>query len=208
MTYATIPYIAHTHDFYDIVLLPDPVLKTKASAVSAVDDTIRTQMDRMLATMYEAHGIGLAANQVGVLNRVIVMDVEQRRVEDDDCGHHGCGHVHTIMVPGKPLAMANPEITWSSEERRLYREGCLSIPEQYAEVERPASVRVKYVDYNGQAQEILAEGLLATCIQHEIDHLNGIMFTDHISRLKRDTLLRKLVKYKKENEIVDDRLVL
>lgn len=165
-------------------------------------------MRRMLATMYEARGIGLAANQVGLLNRVLVLDVEQREVEDKSCGHHGCGHDHTILLPGKPIAMANPEIIWKSEETRLYREGCLSLPAQYAEVERPASVRVKFLDFDGNPQEIETGGLLATCIQHEMDHLDGVLFIDHISRLKRDMLLRKLTKYKKDYAIEDDRIVL
>ena len=131
----------------------------------------------MLETMYEARGIGLAANQVGRLERVIVMDCER----DED-------------APRKDLVLFNPEITWSSAELGIYEEGCLSIPQQYAEVERPASVKVTFLNLDGEAEERLFEGLEATCVQHEIDHLNGVLFWDHISQLKRNMLKRKLSK--------------
>ena len=163
-----------------IVLAPDPVLKTKAKPVEAVDDSIRQLMDDMLETMYAAPGIGLAANQIGVLKRVLVLAVAR---EGD--------------AP-KPIGMANPEVVWRSDEMSTYNEGCLSLPEHYADITRPAAVRVRYVDRDGAKQEIEADGLLATCIQHEIDHLDGILFVDHLSALKRNMILKKLVKLKKQ----------
>lgn len=166
-----------------IYVAPHPVLKTKAAPVPAVTPEIRKLMEDMLETMYAAHGIGLAAPQIGVSQRVIVMDVEQ--TEDGK--------------PGKPLYMANPEIVEASEEMSDYEEGCLSIPGQMAEVERPARVTVRYLDENGAAQQIAADGLLATCLQHEIDHIDGILFTDHLTSLKRDMIMRKLKKWTKEN---------
>lgn len=168
-------------DTYKIILLPDPVLREKAHPVIRVDESVRTQMKKMVETMYAHEGVGLAANQVALLNRVIVIDTSRREHETPN-----------------PIAMANPEIIWSSEERWDYKEGCLSIPQMYADVERPKSVRVRYLDINNQLQEMEATGLAATCIQHEIDHLDGILFIDHISRLKRDTLLKKYNKMRKE----------
>lgn len=167
-------------DKYQIIKVPDPVLKQVAKEVSKVDDEVRAQMDRMLETMYKAPGIGLAANQVGMLNRVIVMDIAQR--EDD-------------KATRKPIVMANPEIIWRSEEPSIWEEGCLSIPGQYAEVERPLEVRVRYLDYEGKQQEQLFEALGSHCVQHEIDHLNGVLFIDHISTLKRNMILKR---YKKQ----------
>jgi peptide deformylase len=163
-----------------IVLAPDPVLKAKAKPIAAVDDSIRRLMDDMLETMYAAPGIGLAANQVGVLKRVLVLDVAR---EDD---------------PPQPMGMANPEVVWASEEMSVYNEGCLSLPEHYADITRPKEVRVRYLDRDGKRQEIAADGLLATCIQHEIDHLDGVLFVDHLSALKRNMILKKLVKLKKQ----------
>jgi len=163
-----------------IVLAPDPVLKAKAKPIAAVDDSIRRLMDDMLETMYAAPGIGLAANQVGVLKRVLVLDVAR---EDD---------------PPQPMGMANPEVVWVSEEMSVYNEGCLSLPEHYADITRPKEVRVRYLDRDGKKQEIAADGLLATCIQHEIDHLDGVLFVDHLSALKRNMILKKLVKLKKQ----------
>lgn len=164
--------------------LPDPVLKQVAKPVDRVDDGVREQMERMLATMYAAKGIGLAANQVNLLNRVIVVDVDQ----DAENPSH--------------LFMANPEILDFSDDRSVYNEGCLSLPEQYAEVERPARIRVKYLDYDNAWQEMEADGLLATCIQHEIDHLNGHVFIDHVSALKRNMIIRRLKKMKKDAKIL------
>ena len=162
-----------------ILVAPDPRLKAKAVKVEAIDDTIRTLMDDMLETMYEAPGIGLAAPQVGVSKRVVVLDVAGK----DD--------------PPAPMVFANPEVIWESEERNTYEEGCLSVPKQYAEVERPATVKVRFLDRDGVQHEIEADSLLATCIQHEIDHLNGTLFIDHLSSLKRNMILHKLKKEKR-----------
>ncbi len=163
-----------------ILVAPDPVLKATAKPVETVDDELRQLMDDMLETMYEAPGIGLAAPQVGVSKRVIVMDIAR---EDE---------------PKAPLFMANPELVWVSDEDSTYEEGCLSVPEHYADVVRPAEIRVKYLDRDGKAQELKADGLLATVIQHEMDHLEGILFIDHLSSLKRNMILRKLLKSKKQ----------
>jgi len=168
-------------DKYTIIKVPDPVLKQVAREVAKVDDAIRAQIDRMLKTMYEAPGIGLAANQVNMLNRVIVMDIAQREEPDTR----------------KPIPMINPEIIWESEEPSVWEEGCLSIPGQYAEVERPLQVRVKYLDYDGKLQEQVFEGLGSHCVQHEIDHLNGVLFIDHLSTLKRNMLMKR---YKKQQD--------
>ena len=166
-----------------ILLAPHPTLKAVAKPVADVTPDLQKLAEDMLETMYDAPGIGLAANQVGRLERVLVMDCER----DPD-------------APRQPRILFNPEITWESEELSSYEEGCLSIPQQYADVERPASVKVAYLDENGTAKEDLFEGLEATCVQHEIDHLNGILFWDHISNLKRNMLRRKLEKLKKEQE--------
>jgi peptide deformylase len=171
------------NDLYDIVLVPDPVLKQEAQPVNSITTDIQKQMDRMLATMYEAPGIGLAANQVGLLNRVLVMDLARTDEGEEPA----------------PIFMANPEILWESEEMSVMEEGCLSIPRQYAEVERPAIVRVKYTDYNGKDAELEAEGLLSHCVQHEIDHLNGTLFIDYLSSLKRNMIMKKVDKLKKQN---------
>lgn len=159
-----------------VVILPASVLREVAKPVKGITDEIRALMDDMLATMYASEGIGLAANQIGETVRVLVMDVAKEGEESQPC------------------FMANPEIIWSSEEQNIHKEGCLSIPEVFEEVERPASVRVTYLDYHGQPQELLAEELLATCVQHEIDHLNGVLFIDHISRLKRSRIVTKFTK--------------
>ena len=163
-----------------IVLAPDPVLKAKAKPIEQVDDSIRRLMDDMLETMYAAPGIGLAANQVGVLQRVLVLDVAREG------------------EPPRPMGMANPEVVWQSDELSTYNEGCLSLPEQYADITRPAEVKVRYLDRDGKRQELEADGLLATCVQHEIDHLNGVLFVDHLSALKRNMIMRKLAKLKKQ----------
>ena len=164
----------------DIIIAPDPVLRQKAAPVETVDDRVRQLMDDMLETMYAAPGIGLAAPQVGVLERVIVVDVAGQDEEP------------------QPLRMANPEVVWTSDDTFTYDEGCLSLPEHYAEVTRPAEARVRYLDETGAAREIHARNLQAICIQHEIDHLEGILFVDYLSALKRNIILRKLVKMKKE----------
>lgn len=162
-----------------IIVAPDPRLKRISKPVAKVDSEIRQLMDDMLETMYAAPGIGLAAPQVGVLKRVIVLDVAR---EDEE---------------PQPLRMANPELLWLSDEDAVFNEGCLSVPEHYADVARPAACRVRYIDHENEIREIDASGLLATCIQHEMDHLEGILFVDHISALKRNIILRKLVKAKK-----------
>jgi peptide deformylase len=162
-----------------ILVAPDPRLNQKAKPVAQVDARIRKLMDDMLETMYIAPGIGLAAPQVGVLERVIVLDL-----------------AHEGEAP-QPLRMANPELLWVSDEDAVYNEGCLSVPEHYADVTRPAKIRVRYLDESNQTIELAAEGLLATCIQHEMDHLQGILFIDHLTALKRNIILRKLLKAKK-----------
>ena len=163
----------------DIIVAPDPRLKITAKAVKAVDDDVRALMDDMLESMHVANGIGLAAPQVGDSRRVIVVDISRAEEEPD------------------PIRMANPELLWVSDEEGNHEEGCLSLPEQYAEVERPESIRVRYLDRSGVEQELDATGMLANCIQHEMDHLDGILFVDHISSLKRKMILRKLSKAKK-----------
>jgi len=163
-----------------LIILPDPVLRQVSKPVERVDDSLRKLADDMLETMYDAPGIGLAAIQIGLPLRLLVIDLAK---EDDEPAPH---------------VFINPEILDSSDDRSVYEEGCLSIPEYYAEVERPASVRVKYVDRDGQQQEMMAEGLMATCLQHEIDHLNGVLFIDHISKLKRDMVMRKFRKLARE----------
>ena len=161
----------------DILILPDKRLRLKSAPVKAVDKPLRALIDDMLETMYAAPGIGLAAIQVGVAKRVIVMDLA--RGEDE--------------TP-EPRYFANPEILWASEETKPWEEGCLSVPEIYDEVERPARVRLRYLDYHGQPVEEDAEDLYAVCIQHEIDHLDGVLFIDHLSRLKRERAVSKVRK--------------
>ncbi len=166
-----------------ILLAPHPTLKAVAQPVAEVTDELRALAADMLETMDDAPGIGLAANQVGRLERVLVMDCER----DPES-------------PRKSMVLFNPEITWTSEAESTYEEGCLSIPLQYADVVRPAQVKVAYLDENGQAQERLFDDLEATCVQHEIDHLSGVLFWDHVTQLKRNMLKRKLAKLKKERE--------
>ncbi len=163
----------------DILVVPDPILKKVSARVEQVDDDLRSLMDDMLETMYAAPGIGLAAIQVGVPKRVIVMDIA--RSEDEPA----------------PRFFVNPEIIWASEETAPYEEGCLSVPEIYDEVERPAKVKIRFQDYNGQTIEEDAEGLFAVCIQHEMDHLDGVLFIDHLSRLKREQAVKKVRKQAK-----------
>jgi peptide deformylase len=160
----------------EILTAPDPRLRQVSLPVARVDDETRALMDDMLETMYEAQGIGLAAIQVNVPQRIIVMDLAK---EGEDKA---------------PVFFVNPEILDPSEETSHYQEGCLSVPDFYEDVERPARCRIRFLDYQGNLQTIDAEGLLATCIQHEMDHLNGVLFIDHISRLKRDRIIRKLKK--------------
>jgi peptide deformylase len=169
-----------------ILILPDKKLRQKAQPIAAVDDEIRALMDDMLETMYAAPGIGLAATQIGEMKRVLVLDVAKRQEEE---------------ASAHPMVFANPEVLWASDELSTYNEGCLSIPEIYEEVERPARIRVGYLDRDNKRQEIEADGILATCLQHEIDHLNGVLFIDHISRLKREMISKKFIKAaKRESE--------
>ena len=183
-----------------IYVVPQAVLKKSAQHVSAITADIRQLVDDMTDTMYAARGIGLAAPQVGVSQRVIIMDVDQRRADGSDHDDENANDDDdTPPIKGKVQVFINPEVVWESEESNVYEEGCLSIPGQYAPVERPKQVRVTYMDLDGKTQEIEADGLLATCLQHEIDHINGVLFTDHLSSLKRDMLLRKLKKHIRDN---------
>jgi peptide deformylase len=160
----------------EIIKLPDKRLRFVSEPVKKIDAGIRKLVEDMFDSMYDAPGIGLAAIQVGIAKRVITMDLAKK----DE--------------PRNPQVFINPEIVWTSEETAVYEEGCLSIPEQYEEVERPAQVKVKYLDLEGAAQQVDASGLLATCLQHEIDHLDGVLFIDHISKLKRDRIIKKFTK--------------
>ncbi len=161
---------------------PHPVLKLKAERVPSVDDSVRKILDDMLETMYAENGCGLAAPQIGLSQRLVVVDIAHEGEEP------------------RPMYLVNPEIVWRSEETEICEEGCLSLPEMRAEVERPESIRVNYTDYNGKACELLAEDFLAVALQHEIDHLDGILYIDHISRLKRQMLVKKLEKVRREQK--------
>ena len=169
----------------EIITLPDKRLRLTSEAVKRIDAGVRKLVEDMFETMYAAPGIGLAGIQVGVAKRVVVMDLSKK--EEDH----------------KPLVFINPEITWASDETTTYEEGCLSIPEYYEEVERPERVKVKYLDLDGTAHEIEAKGLFATCIQHEVDHTNGVLFIDHISKLKRDRVTKKFTKAAKTGKKVE-----
>ena len=192
-------------DLYNIVKVPDAVLKQKAQAIENINSDIKLQVERMIATMYEGAGIGLAANQVGLLNRIFVMDLpkgtwqhgpEINGVLTIDTGYRS-GEREDELVKN-PRAFINPEVIWESEVKSVYDEGCLSIPNQYGEVIRPAQVRVKFQDEKGQSHEELFDGLDSHCVQHEIDHLNGVLFIDYLSSLKRNMILRKMKKFNKE----------
>jgi peptide deformylase len=165
----------------DILVLPDKRLRLVSKPVKAVNAEIKRLVEDMFETMYAAPGIGLAAIQLGEPKRVITMDLAKRDESQT------------------PQVIINPEILWTSEEKATYEEGCLSIPEYYEEVERPAQVKVKYLDLDGTPREVAAEGLLATCLQHEIDHLNGVLFIDHLSKLKRDRVIKKYAKAAKRS---------
>ena len=170
-----------------IITAPDPRLKLVSEPLSEVDDGTRRLLDDMLETMYAAPGIGLAAVQVGEPKRLIVMDLAKEKEGQ----------------PLKPMFFVNPKLVWAAEELVMCEEGCLSVPDLYEEVERPARVRVAFQDYFGKAQEIDADGMLAVCLQHEMDHLEGTLFIDHLSRLKREIMLKKLVKARKAAERED-----
>ena len=168
-----------------IVIEPDPILRKKSENLEKVDNELRLLLDDMLETMYAAPGIGLAAVQVGILKRLIVIDISKDKEKKN------------------PIFLINPEIIFKSKNTSIYEEGCLSLPGHFAEIERPEEFHIKYIDYDGKKKEMKANGLLATCIQHEIDHLNGKLFIDYLSKLKKDMIIKKLVKHKKElNKIV------
>ena len=173
-----------------IYVAPHPVLKKVAEPVQEITDETRKFIDDMIDTMYLYDGIGLAAPQVGVSKRILVIDLEQNLETENPLDRRG-----------NPLVFINPEIIWESEDLRCYREGCLSLPDQYADVERPDKVKVKFLDYNGEAQEIEGDELLSTAIQHEIDHLNGVLFVDHLSKLKKDRVMKKLKKFVKNHDL-------
>ena len=163
-----------------IIIEPDPILREKSAKLEKVDNDLRKLMDDMLETMYSAPGIGLAAVQIGILKRLIVIDISKNEEKKN------------------PLYLVNPEVTFKSNHTSIYEEGCLSLPGHFAEVERPAECHINFIDYNGKNQSLKTDGLLATCIQHEIDHLNGVLFIDYLSKLKRDMIIKKLKKNKKE----------
>ena len=169
----------------NIIIGPDTILRKKSEILEKVDSELKELMDDMLETMYAAPGIGLAAVQVGILKRLIVIDISKEKEKKD------------------PLFLINPEIVSKSTNTSIYEEGCLSLPGYFAEIERPAECQIEYIDYDGKKKEMKANGLLATCIQHEVDHLNGVLFIDYLSKLKKDMIVKKLVKHKKElNKIV------
>jgi len=178
--FIAIAYLSATMSIKPLVLLPDPILRQPSKTVERVDDDLRRLADDMLETMYDAPGIGLAAVQVGEPLRMLVMDVAK---EDEE---------------KQPFVLVNPQIVATGDDVSTYEEGCLSIPDYYAEVERPAAVTVKYLDRDGKEQTLAADGMLATCVQHEIDHLNGVLFIDHISKLKRDMVVKKFTKLAKQ----------
>ena len=165
-----------------IIIEPHPILRKKSQKLEKVDDELRKLMDDMLETMYEAPGIGLAAVQIGILKQIIVIDVSKDNQKKN------------------PLFLVNPKITFKSVSKSVYEEGCLSLPGHFAEIERPSECHVDFIDYNGKENTLKAEGILSTCIQHEVDHLNGVLFIDYLSKLKKDMIIKKLIKQKKEIE--------
>ena len=180
-----------------IITLPNPILIKKSNPIDKVDNKIKKLMDEMLNTMYKAPGIGLAAPQIGINKRLIVMDTSPRpglkRYQEEKIEKKE-------EIKPNPIQMANPELIWLSDKKEKDEEGCLSIPGFMGEVIRPSSCKVKYLDRNGESKELLAKGLLARCIQHEIDHINGILFIDHLSKTKKDMILRKIKKQQKEKK--------
>lgn len=178
-----------------ILEVPDPRLKTVSEPVTVFDDELKTLIADMFETMYDAPGIGLAAIQVGVPKRILVIDLQEPVEHDHEHGEH-CDHDHEVVRD--PKVFINPEILNPSEDLNVYSEGCLSVPEQYADVERPATITARWQDETGKQYEEEMDGLLATCLQHEMDHLEGILFIDHLSRLKRQMVLKKLAKHRKE----------
>ncbi len=169
----------------EIVIEPDPILREKSQPLENVDDKLRKLMDEMLTTMYEAPGIGLAAVQIGILKQIIVIDISKESEKKN------------------PLFLINPIITFKSKNTSIHEEGCLSLPGHFAKIERPAECHLDYIDYYGKKKNLKAEGILATCVQHEVDHLNGVLFVDYLSKLKKDMIIKKLIKQKKDtNKII------
>ena len=166
----------------NIIIEPNTILRKKSEPLQQVNNETQKLLDDMLKTMYAAPGIGLAAVQIGILKRIIVIDVSKKEEKKN------------------PIFLINPEITYKSKETSIYEEGCLSLPGHFAEIERPAKCKINYIDYHGKKAELEADGLLSTCVQHEIDHLNGILFIDYLSKLKKDMIIKKLKKQKKELE--------
>ncbi|MEO0440233.1 MAG: peptide deformylase [Pseudomonadota bacterium] len=181
-----------------ILEVPDPRLKTVSEPVTEFNDELKTLIADMFETMYDAPGIGLAAIQVGVPKRILVIDL-QEPVEHDHEHGEDCDHEHDVEKD--PKVFINPEILNPSDDLNTYSEGCLSVPDQYADVERPATITARWQDENGKQHEEQLDGLLATCLQHEMDHLEGILFIDHLSRLKRQMVLKKLAKLRKEQGV-------
>jgi len=184
-----------------ILFIPDPHLREVAVPVASITEETRTLVRDMFETMYDAPGIGLAAPQIGVMQRVVVIDCAKRLAEEEQ------EEEPKVEPEPDPIVMINPEIFWSSEETRLHEEGCLSIPEYYEEVERPDRIRIRYTDLGGKTVEREADGILATCMQHEVDHLNGKLFIDYLSRLKRTRIRKKLDKDRRQraDEATPDR---
>lgn len=196
-------------NLYDIIKVPDPVLKETAHVIETIDDPVKTQATTMINTMYDGAGIGLAANQVGKLNRIFVMDLPEGSwvhgpeidgITTIEAGYRSGERDQEIIR--KPRVFINPEVVSESEQRSVYEEGCLSIPQQYGEVIRPAQVRVKFQDLDGKTYEEEFDGLDSHCVQHEIDHLDGVLFIDYLSSLKRNMILRKMKKLYKDSSVL------
>ena len=194
-------------EFYEIIKVPDAVLKTESNAIEKIDTNIQDQIDRMTRTMYRDSGIGLAANQVNILNRIFVMDLpngiwrygeETNGIKQIEAGYKSGEREETLVR--NPRAFINPEVVWASEDKSVYEEGCLSMPGQYGEVIRPAKVKVRFQNAKGATEIEEFEGLHSHCVQHEIDHLNGILFIDYLSSLKRNMILKRMKKLNKETQ--------
>jgi peptide deformylase len=187
------PYFTHMA-ILPILEVPDPRLKTVSTPVTEFNAELKTLVQDMFETMYDAPGIGLAAIQVGVPKRVLVIDLQEPAEHDHEHSEH-CNHDHDVIR--NPRIFINPEILDPSEDYSVYNEGCLSVPDQYAEVERPAAIRARWQDLDGKVHEEAMEGMMATCLQHEMDHLEGILFIDHLSRMKRAMVLKKIEKMRR-----------
>jgi len=197
-----------------IITIPDPILREVSRSVERFDDELQRLLDDMLETMYDAPGIGLAAIQIGIPLRIVTIDVGARSLDEQDVNlsageneresedesEEQVAEKEKIPPEPDPIFLINPEILCQSDESSIYEEGCLSIPEFYAEVERPALCKIKYLDRDGIRQELEADDILATCIQHEIDHLDGILFIDHISKLKRNMIVKKFTKIARQSD--------